>query len=115
MRMRCGTRLSTIIVLAACLCACSKSPLASEVDSGASAAGTKVKLVLNWVPEPEFGGFYAARDGGAYRRQGFDVEVIGGGAGVPVVQMVATGRAHFGTIGGDELLTARARGADVVA
>jgi len=32
-----------------------------------------------------------------------------------VVQMVATGRADFGTVGGDELVTARARGADVVA
>jgi NitT/TauT family transport system substrate-binding protein len=41
--------------------------------------------------------------------------LIGGGAGVPVVQMVATGRADFGTIGADELLTARAHGADVVA
>jgi len=94
--------------------ACSKSQLSSGAD-GESPGGTKVKLVLNWVPEPEFGGFYAARDGGAYRRQGFEVELIGGGAGVPVVQMVATGRAHFGTIGADELLTARAHGADVVA
>ena len=72
-------------------------------------------LALNWVPEPEFGGFYAAREGGAYRRQGFDVDIRGGGAGVPVVQMVATGRADFGTVGGDELVTARSRGADIVA
>jgi len=101
------------IVTLALLGACSRSQPGGALD-GAS-GGTKVKLVLNWVPEPEFGGFYAAREGGAYRRQGFDVEVIGGGAGVPVVQMVATGRAHFGTIGADELLTARAHGADVVA
>jgi NitT/TauT family transport system substrate-binding protein len=102
------------ILLLGCLGACSKAPAAGAPD-GESAAGTKVKLVLNWVPEPEFGGFYAARDGSAYRRQGFDVEIVGGGAGVPVVQMVATGRAHFGTIGADELLTARAHGADVIA
>jgi NitT/TauT family transport system substrate-binding protein len=115
MRMRCRAGASTFMVIAVCLSACSKTRLAGDMDSGGTAGGTKVKLVLNWVPEPEFGGFYAARDGGAYRRQGFDVEVIGGGAGVPVVQMVATGRAHFGTIGADELLTARARGANVVA
>jgi NitT/TauT family transport system substrate-binding protein len=42
-------------------------------------------------------------------------EIQGGGAGVPVLQMVATGRADFGTVGADELITARARGADVVA
>ena len=81
----------------------------------AGGVGTKVKLALNWVPEPEFGGFYAAREGGAYLRQGLDVDIMGGGAGVPVLQMVATGRADFGTVGGDELVTARARGADVVA
>jgi NitT/TauT family transport system substrate-binding protein len=107
-------RASIAVLLLASACSCSKSShLPSE--AGDNTGGTKIKLVLNWVPEPEFGGFYAARDDGAYRRQGFDVEVIGGGAGVPVVQMVATGRAHFGTIGGDELLTARAQGADVVA
>ena len=78
------------------------------------ATGTHVKLALNWVPEPEFGGFYAAREGGAYGKRGLDVEIQGGGAGVPVVQMVAGGQADFGIIGADELLTARARGADVL-
>jgi NitT/TauT family transport system substrate-binding protein len=115
MGMRRVARASVAILLAACLCACSKGGPGTDGDAAASSGGTKVKLVLNWLPEPEFGGFYAGRDGGAYRRQGFDVEIIGGGAGVPVVQMVATGRAHFGTIGGDELLTARAHGADVIA
>ena len=74
-----------------------------------------MKLALNWVPEPEFGGFYAARESGAFERHHLKVEIQGGGAGVPVLQMVATGRADFGTVGADELITARARGADVVA
>jgi len=113
-RMGIAVRASIGLLLMVWLGGCSKSSSGATPDAE-SAAGTKIKLVLNWVPEPEFGGFYAARDGGAYRRQGFDVEVIGGGAGVPVVQMVATGRAHFGTIGADELLVARAHGADVVA
>ena len=113
-RMGSAARASIGLMLLVWLGACSKSSSGSTPDAE-SGGGTKIKLVLNWVPEPEFGGFYAARDGGAYRRQGFDVEVIGGGAGVPVVQMVATGRAHFGTIGADELLVARAHGADVVA
>jgi NitT/TauT family transport system substrate-binding protein len=76
---------------------------------------TKLKLALNWVPEPEFGGFYDARERGFYQKRGLDVEVMGGGAGVPVVQMVATGRADFGTAGGDEIVMAKSRGADVVA
>jgi NitT/TauT family transport system substrate-binding protein len=85
-------------------------------DASASApAPAPVKLALDWVPEPEFGGFYAARESGAYVRHGIAAEIQGGGAGVPVLQMVATGRADFGTVGADEVITARARGADVVA
>ncbi len=88
-----------------------------DKSGGEPAAGgkRKVKLVLNWVPEPEFGGFYAARDNGAYDKQNLEVEIMGGGAGVPVLQMVAAGQADFGIAGGDEVLTARARGVDIVA
>jgi len=81
----------------------------------AAGAAAPITLALNWLPEPEFGGFYAAREDGAYKRAGLDVHVQGGGAGVPVVQMVATGRADFGTVTADELVLARARGGDVVA
>jgi NitT/TauT family transport system substrate-binding protein len=103
-----------IVALGLWLGACSKSgSKSSRADEVAPPA--RVKLVLNWVPEPEFGGFYAAREIGAFARHGLEVDIVGGGAGVPVVQMVATGRAEFGTIGGDELVTARSRGADVVA
>lgn len=90
---------------------CSKT----EGTSSNTGGKQKVKLALNWVPEPEFGGFYAARDTGAYAKQNLDVEILGGGAGVPVVQMVATGQADFGIAGGDEVVTARARGVDIVA
>ena len=102
-------RVASIVVALFSLAACSKKSDPPEAKSGS------VKLALNWVPEPEFGGFYAAREDGAYARRGLKVEIQGGGAGVPVLQMVATGRAEFGTVGADELLTARARGADIVA
>jgi NitT/TauT family transport system substrate-binding protein len=94
--------------LAAILFGCSRGP------SGGEGSAAHVKLALNWVPEPEFGGFYAAREGGAFKKAGLDVEIQGGGAGVPVVQMVAAGQADFGVVGADEVLTARARGADVL-
>ncbi|MEP7051875.1 MAG: ABC transporter substrate-binding protein [Pseudomonadota bacterium] len=106
-------------VLASCLLlACGKKhePASRIADAGSPApAAVPVKLALDWVPEPEFGGFYAGREDGAYARHGLKIEIQGGGAGVPVLQMVATGRADFGTVGADELITARARGADVVA
>ncbi|HEX5747422.1 MAG TPA: ABC transporter substrate-binding protein [Archangium sp.] len=101
--------------------ACSRSKEGAQQAGGSDAGGTqaaaqvaRVKLALNWVPEPEFGGFYAARDQGAFKRHGLEVEILGGGVGVPVLQMVATGQVEFGIVGGDELLTARARGVDLI-
>jgi NitT/TauT family transport system substrate-binding protein len=98
--------LLALVIALFSLGACSKTP--------DPAGAARIKLALNWVPEPEFGGFYAARDGGAYKKAGLDVEIQGGGAGVPVVQMVAGGQVDFGVVGADEVLTARARGADVI-
>jgi NitT/TauT family transport system substrate-binding protein len=98
--------------LVAALFGCSRP--AENKDAPGAAAESRVKLVLNWVPEPEFGGFYAAREAGAFKRAGLDVEIVGGGAGVPVVQMVGSGKAEFGIAGADEVITARARGADVI-
>ncbi|MEP7121308.1 MAG: ABC transporter substrate-binding protein [Byssovorax sp.] len=95
-----------LLALVALLVGCSKAP-----PPGGNAP---IKLALNWVAEPEFGGFYAARDGGAYQKAGLDVAIQGGGAGVPVVQMVAAGQVDFGVAGADEVLTARDRGADVI-
>jgi NitT/TauT family transport system substrate-binding protein len=90
------------------LVACSRS--GGPAPSGAA----RVKLALDWMPEPEFGGFYAAREGGAFTRAGLEVEILGGGAGVPVIQQVSTGRVDFGVAGADEVVNAISRGADLV-
>jgi len=76
---------------------------------------TRTRVQLNWVPEPEFGGIYAARESGAYARANLDVEIAGGAAGTPVLQIVAGGQADFGIAGADDVVLARARGVDVVA
>ena len=77
----------------------------------AACSKQKIRLALNWKPEPEFGGFYAA----PYTSHGLDVGILPGGAGTPTVQMVGAGSAEFGIVEADELIVARARGNDVVA
>ncbi len=72
---------------------------------------SKIRLALNWKPDPEFGGFYAAD----YAKHGLDVEILPGGAGTPTVQMIGAGTAEFGIVSADEILLARARGNNVVA
>jgi len=76
---------------------------------------TVVRLLLNWVPEPEFGGFYAAQALGIYEKHGLKVEIIPGGAGTPTVQMLGAGKVEFAITSGGEIVVARVRGSDVVA
>lgn len=71
----------------------------------------EITLQLNWKPEPQFGGFYAAD----YKAEGLDVKVEPAGAGTPTVQMVAAGRVPYGIVSADELVIARSKGQDLVA
>src|ERR1700684_3655251 len=78
---------------------------------GACGKSGRIKLALNWKPEPEFGGFYAA----PYAKYGLDVDILPGGAGTPTVQMVGAGSVDFGIVSADEIILARSHGNDVVA
>ena len=74
-----------------------------------------VELALNWFPEAEHGGFYAALVHGYFESEGLDVTITPGGPNVPVIQNVATGRVQFAIANADQVLVGRARDADVVA
>ncbi|MDB5295895.1 MAG: hydroxymethylpyrimidine transporter substrate-binding protein [Phycisphaerales bacterium] len=79
-------------------------------------AARTATLQLNWKPEAQFGGFYAAGlPGGAFAARGLDVTVTPGGVGTPTVQMVGAGRADFAVVSADEVVVARSNGNDVVA
>lgn len=75
----------------------------------------KVRLALNWKPEPQFGGFYAARMADLDKKNALELDIVPGGAGTPVVQMVAAGQFDFGIASADEVVVSRARGSDIVA
>lgn len=68
-----------------------------------------VEVVLNWFPQPEFGGIYAAQEQGFYEEAGLDVTITPGGPQVSPVQIVAAGQAQFGLVDGDILLESRKR------
>ena len=80
-----------------------------------SEKATKVQLALNWFPEAEHGGFYAAQVHGFYAEAGLEVEILGGGPGAPVIPRVATGQVTFGVTNADRVLFGRAQKAQVVA
>ncbi|NQV26476.1 MAG: ABC transporter substrate-binding protein [Rhodopirellula sp.] len=90
---------------------------ASEPDGGKLPGLTirEVTLALNWYPEAEHGGYYAALVHGYFEEAGLKVTIRPGGPGVPVIQDVATKRVEFGISNADQILVGRAREADVVA
>jgi NitT/TauT family transport system substrate-binding protein len=73
-------------------------------------------LALNWKPEPQFGGFYAAQEQGYYSEHKLDVEIIEGGSGTPTIQMLLAGRVDYAIVSADEVVIAHARaGGNIVA
>lgn len=89
---------------------CDKQKSQPVAQQGASA--TPVTLTLDWRPEPEFGGFYQAREAGAFKSRGLNVTIQNNGS---AWQLVANGQSDFGTTSADQVLLARSRGADIVA
>jgi NitT/TauT family transport system substrate-binding protein len=88
-----------------------------ETSTPAAAGPTleRVSLGLNWFPEAEHGGFYAAQVHGYFAEEGLDVEIVKGGAASPILQQVAGGERDFGVTNADNILFGRAQQAPVVA
>jgi NitT/TauT family transport system substrate-binding protein len=122
MRLTCGF---LVFALAAFVAACSDqggsttetgSPSSSTAaPAGGNAELKKLTLQLNWVPEPQFGGFYEAAMNGHFKEQGYDVEVQRGIGGDPTIQMVANGTVDYAIAEAEQVILARASGIPVVA
>lgn len=116
------TSMSTSVVFAATLVVTTVATFSAADSAHANPAKTKavpvekVRLALNWKPEPQFGGFYAARVAELDKKNQIELDIVPGGAGTPVVQMVAAGQFDFGLASGDEVVVSRTRGkSDVIA
>jgi NitT/TauT family transport system substrate-binding protein len=101
-----------LLAAAAALAGCGRSTADRET---ANDGLTQVTLQLNWFPEVEHGGFYAALVHGYYKDAGLDVTIRSGGPETPVVQLVARGNATFGVVNADNVLFGRAQQAPIVA
>lgn len=109
MRTRAGWMAMAVVLAMLAGCSESSTPTAAQPQT------QTLTLGLNWVPEPQFGGFYAAAEGGAFDRHGVHIKLRPGGAGAPTVQEVAFGRIEYGIAAGDQVVMARAEGMDIVA
>lgn len=83
-------------------------------DQSSSPELTKVTVVLDWVPNTNHTGLYAARDLGYYREEGLDVEIIQPSEGGSS-QLIAAGQGDFGISYQEEVTVARSQDIPVVA
>ncbi len=96
------------LIVASCQCGTGKPKTTAD-------GRERVTLLLNWFPEAEHGGFYAAEVTGLYTRGGLGVDIRAGRPDTPVIAQVGTGRAEFGCANAAEVLLGRAQGVPVVA
>lgn len=76
---------------AASLSACSNAP--AEVDEDGR---VRIRFATDWRAQAEHGGFYQALASGAYARRGLNVQIVQGGPGVNVPQLLATNSVELG-------------------
>jgi NitT/TauT family transport system substrate-binding protein len=105
-----------VALVAIVVAACSGSATTAPAASSGAAAGplTPVKFVLQWVPQAQFAGYYAAVDQGYFKAAGLDVTIQPGGPDVNPMQVVASGGADIGTTWVPKMLASREGGTDLV-
>jgi NitT/TauT family transport system substrate-binding protein len=104
-------------IAAFCLAALCAFALAGCRSSKPSTSGglTPVRLQLDWYPQPEQGGFFAAQLLGFYKAEGLDVNLLPMPQYGSVAQLVANGKADFGLGSSDQVLEWASNGLPLVA
>jgi len=95
-----------LAAIAVALGACSATP-------GASQQLVDVRLQLQWFPQAQFAGYYAALDKGFYKAEGLNVTIKPGAVEIVPATVVASGQAEFGISWVPRMLAPRESGADV--
>ena len=102
-----------LLIVLVLLVSCSSSGDSANTVGGDGR--TPVTLTLNWFPDAQHGGFYAAELEGFFAAEGLDVTIVPGGPGVPVIQEAALGRSQFAIANADQVLLGREQDAKVKA
>lgn len=86
-----------------------------QATSSEAASATEVVIQLNWFPESEHGGVFAAEAAGYYADAGLDVTIRAGGQGTRIAPELASGRVQFAFANADDVVLFREEGVDAVA
>jgi NitT/TauT family transport system substrate-binding protein len=67
----------------------------AAVSSGEASAADQVRFGLNWLPDPEHGGYYQAVADGTYAKYGLDVTIVPGGPQTNNAILLLSGKLDF--------------------
>jgi NitT/TauT family transport system substrate-binding protein len=109
-------KLVPLIIVASALAVALLVVACRRGEPSTSAGGlTPVRLQLDWYPQPEQGGFFAAQLMGYYKAEGLDVTILPLPQYGSVAQQVVGGKADFGLGSSDQVLEWNSNGLPVVA
>lgn len=94
-RRRVATIGGLALATALAFTACSASGGSGETDSADSGDLTPVKLQLQWLPQGQFAGYFAADDQGYFEDEGLDVEIIPSGGDIVPQDALANGDVDY--------------------
>ncbi|MGW1551241.1 ABC transporter substrate-binding protein [Streptomyces sp. NPDC002346] len=75
---------------------------------------TKVRVVLQWVAQAQFAGYYAAKEKGFYDKACLDVTIQEGGVNIVPQQVLSAGNAEFAVSHVTKTMVTREQGTDLV-
>lgn len=105
---------SAVLLVAACGDSDTETSTEPRAETSTVAVDVRgVTLVLDWTPNTNHGGIYAAEAAGFYDEAGIDLEIIQPGES-GALQAVATGNAEFGISVQEALVPAQTQGVPVV-
>ena len=109
-------RLATLLALLCltALPACGEKSEPDVADSGAGGPAKPFRLVLDYLPNADHAGIYAAQETGAYERAGLDLTITTPPDPAAPLKLLAAGKADLAISYEPELLLARDQGADLV-
>jgi putative hydroxymethylpyrimidine transport system substrate-binding protein len=114
-----GPRLALALSAAAIVAVLVGVVIAGTGGDGGSAGGTaeaeRVELMLDFFPNADHAGIYAAEGTGAFRERKLDVAIRSPSDPAAPLKLVAAGKVDFAISYEPEVLRARDKGADVVA
>ncbi len=103
-----------VMTMLAAACSSSSDDTTTTTDGGTPTELIPVSMQLQWFPQAQFAGYYAAKAQGFYEEVGLDVTLLDGGVDIVPATVLGAGGADFAESWAVRALGPREEGANIV-